>query len=68
MPASAAPGGAILAPGLTAGYTAGACQAVFAWTIPFMGLALALAAVMPEKPPSDEMIEVAAGKADVPEY
>jgi len=35
---------------------------------PFIGLALVLAVIMPEKPLSEEMIEVAAGKAEVPEY
>jgi EmrB/QacA subfamily drug resistance transporter len=60
--------GAILVHGFTAGLTTGAYQAVFAWTIPFMGLALILALIMPEKPLSEEMIEVAAGKAEVPEY
>jgi hypothetical protein len=58
--------GAVLAHGLTAG--AGAYQAVFAWPIPFMGLALILAVIMPERPLSEEMIEVAAGHAEVPEY
>ncbi len=33
-----------------------------------MILALLLAVVLPEKPLSEEMIEVAAGKAEVPEY
>jgi hypothetical protein len=33
-----------------------------------MGLALVLALVMPEKPLSAEMIEVAEGKVEVPEY
>jgi len=41
---------------------------VFRWTIPFMVLALVLALAMPEKPLSEEMIEVAQGKAEVPEY
>jgi hypothetical protein len=36
--------------------------------VPFMVLALVLALVMPEKPLSEEMIEVAEGKAEVPEY
>ncbi len=45
-----------------------AYQAVFACTVPFIGLALALAVIMPEKPLSEEMIEVAEGKAEVPEY
>ena len=60
--------GAILVHGLTAGPTAGAYQAVFAWTIPFMVLALILAVIMPEKPLSEEMAEIAAGKAEGPEH
>lgn len=60
--------GAILAHGLAAGHPVHAYHAVFAWTIPFMGLALVLALVMREKPLSEEMTEVAAGKAEVPEY
>jgi EmrB/QacA subfamily drug resistance transporter len=60
--------GALLTHGLTAGHAVSAYQAVFAWTIPFMALALILAVLMPEKPLSDEMIDVAAGKAEVPEY
>jgi EmrB/QacA subfamily drug resistance transporter len=60
--------GAILTHGLSAGHTVAAYQAVFTWTIPFMVLALILAVLMPEKPLSDEMIDVAAGKAEVPEY
>jgi MFS family permease len=60
--------GALPTLGLTAGHTVSAYQAVFTWTIPFMALALVLAVLMPEKPLSDEMIDVAAGKAEVPEY
>jgi hypothetical protein len=60
--------GALLTHGLTAGHAVSAYQAVFTWTIPFMALALILAVLMPEKPLSDEMIDVAAGKAEVPEY
>jgi hypothetical protein len=33
-----------------------------------MALALILAVLMPEKPLSGEMIDVAAGQAEVPEY
>jgi hypothetical protein len=43
-------------------------HAVFGAAVPFMVLALILALVMPEKPLSEEMIEVAEGKAEVPEY
>jgi len=45
-----------------------AFDAVFRWTVPFMGLALVLALVMREKPLSEEMIEVAQGTAEAPEY
>ena len=60
--------GAVLAHGLAAGHSVHAYQSVFAWTIPFMVLALVLALVMRERPLSEEMIEVAAGQAEVPEY
>jgi EmrB/QacA subfamily drug resistance transporter len=64
--------GAILAAALpavptTARYVS-AFAAVFRWTVPFMALALVLALVMREKPLSEEMIEVAKGEAEVPEY
>jgi preprotein translocase subunit SecG len=65
----AALSGAVLAHALSAGGTAAAAyQSVFFWTVPFMALALILALLMPEKPLSEEMIEVAEGKAEVPEY
>ena len=63
--------GAILAraaAGSSAGGGAAAYHAVFGAAVPFMVLALVLALVMPEKPLSEEMIEVAEGKAEVPEY
>jgi hypothetical protein len=64
--------GSILAAALLARHTPAAYvpafAAVFRWTIPFMLLALVLALAMPEKPLSEEMIEVAQGKAEVPEY
>jgi EmrB/QacA subfamily drug resistance transporter len=60
--------GAILTHALSAGSTAAAYQSVFRWTVPFMALALVLALVMPEKPLSEEMIQVAEGKVEVPEY
>jgi hypothetical protein len=41
---------------------------LFGWTVPFMAVALVLALVMKEKPLSEEMIDVAAGKVDVAEY
>jgi MFS family permease len=60
--------GAILAHALSAGSLSAAYQAVFLWTVPLMALALILALVMPEKPLSEEMIEVAEGKSEAPEY
>ncbi len=60
--------GAILVLGLAVGSAVRAYREVFAWTIPFMALALILAVVMREKPLSEEMIEVAEGKAEVSEY
>jgi EmrB/QacA subfamily drug resistance transporter len=64
--------GAILAAALPATPTAAdyvpAFAAVFRWTVPFMALALVLALAMREKPLSEEMMEVAQGKAEVPEY
>jgi len=41
---------------------------VFGWTVPFMALSLVLALIMREKPLSAEMVEVAQGKVEVPEY
>jgi EmrB/QacA subfamily drug resistance transporter len=41
---------------------------VFFWTVPFMAVCLVLGLVMKEKPLSEEMIQVAEGKAEVPEY
>jgi len=60
--------GAILAHGLAGGHGVHAYQAVFTWTIPFMGLALILALIMREKPLSEEMLQVAEAKVEVPEY
>ena len=45
-----------------------AFQTVFFWSTPFMVASFVLALVMREKPLSEEMIEVAEGKAEVPEY
>jgi EmrB/QacA subfamily drug resistance transporter len=45
-----------------------AFQSVFVWSLPLMGVALMLAVMMPEKPLSDEVREIAEGKIDVPEY
>lgn len=41
---------------------------VFLWTAPFMIVSLVIAVVMREKPLSEEMIEVAEGKVEVPGY
>jgi EmrB/QacA subfamily drug resistance transporter len=64
--------GAILAAALPATPTTAAYvpafAAVFRCSVPFMALALVLALAMREKPLSEEMIEVAQGKAEVPEY
>jgi len=54
--------------GLVPASTVAAFHTVFVWTVPFMGLSLVLALAMREKPLSDEMIEVAEGKVEVPEY
>jgi len=60
--------GAILAHGLASGHSVHAYREVFAWTIPVTLVALVLAVLMREKPLSAEMIEVAEGKIEVPEY
>ncbi|MGD0556306.1 MAG: hypothetical protein ABSA93_15180 [Streptosporangiaceae bacterium] len=60
--------GAILTRGLTGGHAVAAYQTVFEWTIPFMAVALVLALVMREEPLSEEMAEIAAGKAEAPEF
>jgi hypothetical protein len=41
---------------------------VFLLTVAFMAISLALAVVMHEKPPSENTIEVAEGRIQVPEY
>jgi hypothetical protein len=41
---------------------------VFFWCVPLMAIALTLALAMKEKPLSEEMIAVAAGEIDAPEY
>jgi MFS family permease len=48
--------------------TVHAFQTVFFWTVPFMALAFVLSLCMKEKPLSNEMLQVAEGKVDVPEY
>ena len=50
------------------GHTAGAYQGRLRWTIPFTVLALILAVIMRGKPLSEEMADIAAGKAEAPEY
>lgn len=45
-----------------------AYQTVFIWCVPFMAAGLVLALLMREKPLSGEMIDVAAGRVEVPEY
>jgi EmrB/QacA subfamily drug resistance transporter len=50
------------------GHPAHAFTVLFGWTVPFMAVALVLALVMKEKPLSEEMIDVAAGKVEVTEY
>jgi hypothetical protein len=49
-------------------HPAHAFAVLFGWTVPFVAVALLLALVMKEKPLSEEMIDVAAGTADVAEY
>jgi EmrB/QacA subfamily drug resistance transporter len=64
-------GAALFGAILTAGMPTGAVHAfhtVFLWTVPFMALSLILAIVMRERPLTEEMIEVAQGRTDVPEY
>jgi len=45
-----------------------AFQSVFLWSLPLMGAALILAVLMPEKTLSEEVMEIAEGKIEVPEY
>jgi EmrB/QacA subfamily drug resistance transporter len=45
-----------------------AFHTVFLWTVPFMAIALVASLAMKEKPLSEEMIQVAAGEVEVPEY
>jgi EmrB/QacA subfamily drug resistance transporter len=47
---------------------AAAFATTFRWTVPLMALSLVLGVIMPEKPLSEEMMEVAEGKVEVPEY
>lgn len=41
---------------------------VFLWTVPFMVVSFILAVIMKEKPLSEEMVKVAEGAVEVPEY
>ncbi|MFC6018376.1 MDR family MFS transporter [Plantactinospora solaniradicis] len=64
-------GAALFGAILTARLPGGALHAfhtVFLWTVPFMVVSFVLGLVMREKPLSEEMIEVAQGKTEVPEY
>jgi len=45
-----------------------AFQQVFLWSMPLMGMALILAILLPEKPLSEEAMQIAEGKIEVPEY
>jgi hypothetical protein len=71
---SAALFGTVLSAGLHAdglGATAASAAAfhrVFLLTVPFMAVALVLGLIMREKPLSQEMTEIAEGKAEAPEY
>jgi hypothetical protein len=64
--------GAIISAGLSSparhSNPAHAFTVLFGWTVPFMAVALVLALLMRERPLSEEMIDVAAGKVDVAEY
>jgi EmrB/QacA subfamily drug resistance transporter len=60
--------GALLTAGLTHAGPVHAFHTVFFWTVPAMAVALISSLAMQEKPLSEEMLEVAEGKAEVPEY
>lgn len=66
--------GAVLArsmakmPEATPGYALNAYRAAFLCTSPVMAVAFLIALLMPEKPLSNEILLVAEGKVDVPEY
>jgi hypothetical protein len=59
--------GAVLAARLDSGATA-AFSTVFRATVPVMALALILGLLMREKPLSEEMVQIANGAAEAPEY
>ncbi|GIG93246.1 MDR family MFS transporter [Plantactinospora endophytica] len=64
-------GAALFGAILTARLPDGALHAfhtVFLWTVPFMVVSFVLGLAMREKPLSEEMIEIAQGKTEVPEY
>ncbi len=52
----------------TAASIAGGYGTVFSWCVPAMGVALVLSLALREKPLSEQMVAVAAGEVDVPEY
>jgi EmrB/QacA subfamily drug resistance transporter len=60
--------GALLTAGLANGAPVHAFHTVFLWTVPAMAIALISSLAMKEKPLSEEMLEVAEGKVEVPEY
>ena len=58
----------LLATMVLAGQNAADYAELGAATVPFMAVALVLALVMREKPLSKEIVEIAEGKAEAPEY
>ena len=60
--------GAILTAGLTHSSPPYAFRSVFFWTVPCMVVAFVCSLAMKEKPLSEEMIGVAEGRVEVPEY
>jgi EmrB/QacA subfamily drug resistance transporter len=52
----------------TVSAVAGGYGTVFFWCVPAMGVAFVLSLALREKPLSEQMIAVAAGEVDVPEY
>jgi hypothetical protein len=47
---------------------AGGYGTVFSWGVPAMAVAFVLSLALREKPLSEQMVDVAAGEIDVPEY
>jgi EmrB/QacA subfamily drug resistance transporter len=60
--------GALLTAGLAHGSPVNAFHTVFLWTVPAMAVALVSSLAMKEKPLSEQMLEVAEGKVEAPEY